>query len=72
MDDIKNKINRILEKERRCLCGHREWCEVCDPHSQFNQLREEIYTVVNGPRPKPTLEDYGRIVEINLSHLLEV
>lgn len=62
-------IDALIQKDRGCLCGTFERCEVCNSHSYFNRLRDEIYEVIHGPRPKPAIEDYGRTISISMPDL---
>lgn len=63
--DMIEKIEAALKKDRGCLCAWYEHCETCSSFSAYNKLREEIREAIHGPAPKPTLEDYGRVIVLN-------
>ena len=60
----------VLEGTGSCLCGSRESCEVCDHYSYYNKLRDKVLEAIDGPKPKLTLEDYGRITKIKMEDIV--
>ena len=65
MDELLEKIKELLDKNCGCMCAWYERCELCDPNSAYNRLREKIREVAFGPLPQVTLNDYGKTITIS-------
>jgi len=61
------EIDTIIKGDGRggCLCSWYEQCENCNTYSSYNRLRKQIREVIHGKDPQPTLEDYGRSVDVS-------
>lgn len=62
--ELLNDIDLVTQKPGNCLCTWYESCEACDPNSRYNKLRKVIREILHGPDPRPSVEDYGKIIEL--------
>lgn len=60
----------ILSTKRSCRCGVFESCEICDSFSAYNRLIEARDELIDGPKPKPTLESYGGTFAFNEQEII--
>jgi hypothetical protein len=56
-----NHIKAILSRNLGCLCGTFESCDVCNPHSELNRMRNEVLEAIRGTVSSKTVDDYGKI-----------
>lgn len=60
----------LKETPFSCLCGHFESCEICNPYSGQNKLRDQILNIIEPKKPM-TVEDYGKVVVLEKDLLKE-
>ncbi len=68
---MRDKLEKIFDKynSAHCMCGTFEFCEVCLPNSARNNLLTDIDELLHGPKPKPTVADYGKSITISWNEL---
>jgi len=71
MGKLKESLSRIIYRDRGCMCGLSEMCEMCDPRSAFNKLRKEIGELLIDNSKSNIIKEYiyGRTFKVKRSDI---